>query len=83
MMIAGIFFVQYQQVRLLERIASSMAPPPICAANDISISWCSNGSMFTLCISGPNPGESTAEFAERAGKELEVALKAHPKTNDC
>lgn len=44
--------------------------------------WCSNGVVQAPCWT-KTPGESNENFAERVGKSLAAAIKAHPVTDDC
>ena len=50
---------------------------------DIPIQWCSNGTFQTWVCLNKGSTESDTAFAERAGKELTAALKAHHLTDDC
>lgn len=73
-LIAGGFLVQYQQVRLLERIAEAMADV---SANKLQTSWKSGGSTVTV-ETKRNVGESDAALLVRHTQEVSAKLQTHP-----
>lgn len=74
-LIAGVFLVQYQQVRLLERIAVAMANVP---DNALVTSWKSGGEVVTVETKGM-VGESDAALLVRHTQKVAEKLEHFPR----
>jgi len=73
-MIASVLVMQYQQVRILERIAFSMADVP---AKALTTSWKHNGEVVTVTTT-KNIGESDAALLVRHTQEVATKLEEYP-----
>jgi len=81
-MIAGVFFVQYQQVRLLERIANAMAitTTPTTAENGKLVHSFKSGGVtyYVVTTKGEeDPNETTIHWERRHVDQIMAAWVEH------
>lgn len=73
-MVAGVFVIQYHQVRLLERIAEAMADV---SDDTLNTSWKSGGEVVKVTTKR-NVGESDGALLVRHTSAVQAKLKTHP-----
>jgi len=73
-MVLGLFVVQYQQVRLLERIAEAMADV---SSNALTTAWKSGGETVKV-VTKRAVGESDAALLVRHTAEVAAKLEEFP-----